>query len=335
MVYRLVNSTYNAKELLLRLTRLVCQILHASSSCVDILDPTKKKIMLVAAFNNGINMLIEKKSDLTQVSREEEDVAAGMSITKKRLIGLPLVADDNIGAIFIRRKKKEKPFDRFDREILAVIAEQAVIAIKNLQLYDEQQRINLESIRSIGKLLEKQSPSTLLHKPVYSKIVKCLAEKLGVNQAQIQSLAHASILHDAGVMDVPFEVLSKRSRLTAEEFKIIRDHPTRSAELIKPVEFLKPVLPIILYHREKYDGTGYPSGLKKEQIPFGARVMAIADAFEAMIQGRPYKKPLSISASLAELRQNSGTQFDPKIVEAFCELVRQKKFRKYLSLLRK
>jgi HD-GYP domain-containing protein (c-di-GMP phosphodiesterase class II) len=93
-------------------------------------------------------------------------------------------------------------------------------------------------------------------------------------------------------------------------------------------------LPIILYHHEKYDGTGYPSGLKKEQIPLGARVMAVVDAFEAMIQGRPYRKILSISDALNELRKNSGTQFDPKVISAFAELSKQKKFRKYLSLIK-
>jgi HD-GYP domain-containing protein (c-di-GMP phosphodiesterase class II) len=123
--------------------------------------------------------------------------------------------------------------------------------------------------------------------------------------------------------------------LTAEEFKLIRDHPANSVELIRPVEFLKPVLPIILYHHEKYDGTGYPSGLKKEQIPLGARVMAVADAFEAMIRGRPYRRKLSIHEALAELKRNSGTQFDPKVVGVFEELSKQKKFRKYLSLIRK
>ena len=105
-------------------------------------------------------------------------------------------------------------------------------------------------------------------------------------------------------------------------------------ELIKPVKFLKPILPTILYHHEKYDGTGYPSGLKKEQIPLGARIMAIVDAFEAMVSRRPYRRRLSIDEALGELTANSGTQFDPKVVGVFCELARQKKFRKYLNLIK-
>ena len=334
MVYRLVNSTFNTKELLLRMTRLVCQIIHASSSDIFLLDPIKKKIILIAAFNNRINMLIEKKAEIDAVPPEEVEVALGATINKERLIGLPLVADDNIGAIFIRRKRNEAPFSAFDKELLSVVAEQAVMAIKSLQLYENQQKIILGSIKSIGKLLGEQKRFPAAHAPVYFKIMKCLAEKLNMGGVGIDCLRYASVLHNAGALDVPYEILSKSSQLTSDEFKIIRDLPTKSVELIKPVEFLKPVLPTILYHREKYDGTGYPSGLRKEQIPLGARVMAVVDAFEAMTSVRPYRKKLSIAEAIIELQRNSGTQFDPKVINAFCELAKQKKFRKYLSLLK-
>ncbi len=333
MVYRLVNSTYNTNELLLRLTRLICQLIHASSASVYILDSSHKRIELVAMFNNRINILLEKRQDLERIPPRERAVCFGQDIIQKRLIGLPLVADDNIGAIFIRRRKSEAAFITFDREILNVIAEQAVTAIKNLQLYEYQQKIIVDSIKSMGRLFQRQSRLPSAHTPVYFfKIVRCVAEKLRMGQADIDALHYACLLHDAGTMDVPYEILSKASQLTAEEFKVIKDHPARNVELIKPVAFLKPVLPIILYHHEKYDGTGYPSGLKKEQIPLGARIMAVADAVEAMIHGRPYRQRLSIDEAMSELKRNSGTQFDPKVVGVFLELVRQKIFRNYLSL---
>ena len=335
MVYRLVNSTFNVKEMSLRLTRLLCQFIRASSASVYILDPKKKRIVLIAIFNNEINVMIDKKKDLSKVPKEEQALTQGSSILKKRFIGLPLVADDNVGAIVVRRKKHEEPFSDFDREMLSVFAEQAVTAIKNLQLYEEQQKIILGSIKFIDKLLVKRGPLGSNHTPVYFKIAKSLGEKMTMRQEGIECLYYASVLHDAGALDVPFDILSKTSQLTPEEFKIIHDQPAKSVELIKPVEFLKPVLPIILYHHEKYDGTGYPSGLKKEEIPIGARVMAVVDAFEAMIVGRPYRRILTIDEALSELKQNSGTQFDPKVVDAFCELARQKKIRKYLSMIKK
>ncbi len=334
MVYRLVNSTYNVKELSLRLTRLLCQFIKASSASVYILDAEKNQIFLAAVFDNKINIYIDKKKDLHNIPVREREVSGGKAIFEKHLIGLPLVADDNLGAIFVRRKSGEQPFTDFDREMLSVIAEQSVTAIKNLQLYEEQQKMILGSIKFLGKIFEKQGHLASTHAPVYFKVAKCIAERMHMGQPGINSLHYASILHDAGAIDVPYEILSKSSRLTPEEFKVIRNHPAKSVELIKPVAFLKPVLPIILYHHEKYDGTGYPSGLKKEQIPLGARIMAVVDAFEAMTRARPYKQTRSITEAIAELRKNSGTQFDPVIVDAFCALAKQKKFRNLLSLIR-
>lgn len=331
MVYRLVNSTYNVRELALRLTRLLCQFIKASSASIYILDETKKRVVLVAIFNNQINILLDKKSELGRISPVEKRVTEGYPLIEKRVIGLPLIADDNVGAIFIERKNSEPPFTDFEREMLSVFAEQSVTAIKKLQIYEEQQKTILGSIKFIDKLLAKRGFQLLSHQPWHFVIMKAIAEKMNIGQEGINCLQYASILHDAGAIDVPYEILSKTSQLTPDEFKIIRDLPARSAELIKPVDFLRPVLPIVLYHREKYDGSGYPSGLKKEQIPIGARIMAVVDAFEAMIRGRPYKRKLTLSEAMTELDRNSGTQFDPKVVICFQELYKQKKFRKFLS----
>jgi HD-GYP domain-containing protein (c-di-GMP phosphodiesterase class II) len=330
MVYRLVNSTYNLKELSLRLTRLLCQFIRAQSASLYLLDPENKNIMLIAMFNNKINILLDKREDLTQVSRKERRVTEGYAIFERRLIGLPMVADDNVGAIFIRRSSSAPPFSGFDRDMLSVFVEQSVTAIKNLQLVEQQQKTILGSIQFISKVLERKGVPRSPHTPVYFNIVKALAEKVNVGQEGIKCLYYASVLHAAGALDVPYEILTKRSQLKPEELRLVQELPLRSVELIRPMEFLRPVLPLILSHHEKYDGTGYPLKLKKEQIPLGARIMAVADAFEAMIHGRPYKQRLTVAEAMQELKANSGSQFDPKIVKAFCDLYLQKKFRNYL-----
>jgi HD-GYP domain-containing protein (c-di-GMP phosphodiesterase class II) len=331
MVYRLVNSTYNVRELTLRLTRLLCQFIRADASRVMILDPEQKKIILIAIFDNKINILLNKKKDLERISEKERRVTEGYAIQEPHLIGLPLVADDNIGSIFIQRKKGQPSFTPFDREMLSVVAEQSVTAIKNLQLNEGQQEIILGSIEFIGKLLKNHGYASTPHAPNYFQIARAIAIKLNMNEESINNLYYASVLRDAGAIDIPYDILAKRSQLTPEEFSIIRDQPQKSAELIRPVAFLKPVLPILLYHREKYDGTGYPSGLKKDQIPAGASIMAVVEAFEAMTTGRPYKKPLNVDEAMEEIKRNSGTQFDPRVVHAFVELSKEKKFRNHLS----
>lgn len=334
LVYRLVNSTSNVDELCLRLTRLLCQFIKAHSARVYLLDSSKMKIDRVAIFNNKINILLEKRKELTDLPEKELQVAfKGMSRIEKKMIGLPLIAEDNVGAIFIYRSRRDPAFTDFERELLGVFAEQSVTAIKNLQLYQEQQNVIIESIRFIGQLMQKNTNLVSSHDPVYFKIMQALAEKLRVSEENIRKLQYASVLHNIGSMDVPYELLAKKEDLTSEEFKVIQTMPKRSAELIKPIEFLKPILPIILYHREWYDGTGYPSGLSREQIPIGARIVAVVEAFEAMVQGRPYKQKLTIAKALDEIREHSGSQFDPRVVEAFCTLAKQKKFRNYLRLL--
>ena len=333
MVYRLVNSTYTVEEFTLRLTRLLCQFVHASSASIYLVDPVKKNVVMVASFDNQINILRNKAKELKDISSQVMDVTRGVSVFESSIVGLPLISDDYMGALFICRNKSDEAFNEFDRQMLSVFAEQAVTAIKNLQFHQQQEKIILGSIKSIGNLLSKQGHS-LTHSPAYMRVVKMIAEQLNVGEDGIRSLEYASLLHDIGIIDVPFDILTKRNALTFEEFSVIRQHTAQSVALIKPVEFLKPILPIILYHHERYDGSGYPSGLKKEQIPLGARIIAVVDSFEAMIQARPYRKSLTVDEALVEVEEKSGTQFDPKIVDIFLKLAKQKKFRKILSLLK-
>ena len=333
MVYRLVNSTYSVGELTLRLTRLLCQFIQASSASVYLIEPLNKKVFLIASFDNQINILRQKAKELKDIPPQVMDVTRGASVNEDHAIGLPLTSDDYMGAIFIRRSKTSEPFGEFDRQMLSVFAEQAVTAIKNLQFHQQQEKIILGSIKSIGNLLSKQGHS-LTHSPAYMRIVRMIAEQLKIGEEGLKSLEYASLLHDIGIIDVPFAILAKRNQLNLEEFKIIRQHTAQSVALIKPVEFLKPILPIILYHHERYDGSGYPSGLKKEQIPLGARIISVVDSFEAMVQTRPYRKALTVEDAIVEIEEKSGTQFDPKIVDIFLKLAKQKKFRKILSLLK-
>jgi len=297
------------------------------------LDNTKKRPLFRAVVSKRKKVIIEKTCHLNN-GLEGRIVKFGQAVSRGNILGVPLLSEDTVGSIVIKRPRNAR-FDVFDQEILIAISEQAVTAIRNLQLYDEQQKIILGSIKSLVLLLDKKVPGEYSHTRMFSELVVDLAKKIHLSEVELHTLQYASLLHDAGKIDIPQNILTKTSKLTTKEYGIIKSHPVMGAQIVKNVEALRPIVPIILYHHEKYDGSGYPSGLKKRQIPLGARIMAVADAFEAMISGRPYRGKVSETQAINEIKKNSGSQFDPKVVEAFLELTKSKKFKKYLRLAKK
>ncbi len=327
-IYRLVNSTFEVNDLASRLARLICQIFNARYCLVVLLDPSKKYSLYRCLILDGKKYVVDKKAKISS-RLERRIIKTVSSIRHENLLGVPLVCEDITGLIILKRKKDNPAFDRFDQDMLMTIIEQAVIGIKNLQLYEEQQRIVLGSIKSLVILLDTRIPQEYTHSPYFSHLVAAIAREMHLDEKQVETLKYASLLHDAGKIDIPLEILTKTTKLTAHEYTIIKTHPVKGAQILRPLQMLKPVIPIIMHHHEKYDGTGYPSRLKKGQIPLGARIMAVADAFEAMVYGRPYRERKDISGAVKEIKNKNGTQFDPKVVEAFLKVVKKINPKKY------
>lgn len=329
-VYRLINSTYELKDLVSRLTRLICQIFDAQYGLILLLDPSKKYSILKCIINDTKKLTFDKRLKVT--GRMEKRIVKKLScIRQPGLLGVPLISEDIIGLIIVRRTKNHHTFDNFDLEMLMTLLEQAVIGIKNLQLYEEHQRVVLGSIKALVTLLDTRVPQEYTHSPYFSKLVTAIGQQMGLDEKRIESLKFASLLHDTGKVDIPLEILKKTSKLTTKEFNIIKKHPVKGVQILRPLQILRPVIPIIMHHHEKYDGTGYPSRLKKGQIPQGARIMAVADAFEAMVYGRPYRERMDIKSAIREIKKKSGTQFDPRVVEAFLKIARKINTKNYLK----
>lgn len=319
-VYRLINSTFDIHDLLIGLARLICQVLDAQYCLILLVDPFKKYSLIRCMVSARKKYLINRRFKI--INRIERKIIKTASVIKNNdLLGIPLIAEDLIGLIVIRRKNLRRQFDMADQKILMTLAEQSVMGIRNLQLYEEQQKIVLGSIKSLVTLLDTRVPQEYTHSPYFNRLVMAIAQKMQLDEKQIQSLQYASMLHDAGKVDIPLEILTKTSKLTPRERKIIRYHPIKGAQILKHLQILRPAIPIILHHHEKYNGTGYPSKLKGNQIPLGARIMAVADAFEAMVYGRPYRERMNPAVAIKEIKNKSGTQFDPKVVEAFLKVV--------------
>ncbi|MEK6727904.1 MAG: HD domain-containing phosphohydrolase [Candidatus Omnitrophota bacterium] len=329
-IFRLVNSTYELKDLVSRLAKLICQIFNAQNCTILLLDQTKKYSALKCVITYKKRFIIDKKIKIT--NRIEKRILKKLSAVKKGdILGIPLICEDIIGLIVLKRPKKGLIFEQFDQEMLMTVFEQAMIGIKNLQLYEEQQRIVLGSIKALVTLLDTRVPREYTHSPYFSKLVSLISEQMHLDTKQIESIKYASLLHDTGKVDIPPEILTKRSKLTPREYDIIKRHPVKGAQILRPLQILKPVIPIIMHHHEKYDGTGYPSRLKKDQIPIGARIMSVADAFEAMVYGRPYRERKDINSAIKEIKKKSGAQFDPKVVEAFLKVLKKINTKNYLK----
>lgn len=325
-VHRLISSTLDMGELLPRIARLSLQIIRANRCSIKLVD-AKRKVLLPKATVD----LREKKSRLKKVAVGKwapgKAVKYGRPVRGVNYLAVPLIDEDVIGVITVYDKTDGKPFSDFDQEIMSTLSEQAVIAIKNAQLYKEQEKLTIGSIKSLAAVLDTRAPGTYVPRASFLKLTVAVGQTLHLDTSELKSLEYAALLHDAGQIVVPSEVLAKPSKLTGLEYKMVQEHPAKSVEIIKHMKALKHVIPIILHHHENYDGSGYPKGLKKDHIPIGSRVMAVVGAFEAMITHKPYRPTKSIEEAVAEIKKNTGTQFDPRVVEAFLKVMRRKDIR--------
>jgi len=325
-VHRLISSTLDLGELLPRIARLSLQIMRANRCSIKLMD-SKRKILLPKVTVDLRTKNVRLKKVKVGKYSPGKAVKYGRPIRGRDFLAVPLIDEDVIGVITIYDKIDKKPFSSFDQEIMSTMAEQAVIAINNAQLYKEQEKLMMGSIKSLAKVLDTRAPGTYVPRASFLKIALAMGTEMRLDTDSMKSLEYAAILHDAGEIIVPYEVLTKPSKLTGKEYEKIKEHPMAGVELIKHMKALKTVTPIILYHHENYDGSGYPKGLKKDQIPVGARIMAVVSAFEAMTTKRPYRSIKKLDEAVEEIKKNSGTQFDPKVVDVFLRIIYRKDVR--------
>ncbi|MBL7084746.1 MAG: HD domain-containing protein [Candidatus Omnitrophica bacterium] len=328
-IRRLISSSLNPDELLPRIARLSLQVLRAKQCLISLVDKKTERLVPKAVVD------LSKKGTkwcLPHAFRriEKKVMRSGNILLKKSCLSVPLIDEELIGIITVSQKMANRPFDHFDREILTALSEQAVGAIKNAQLYKEQENMLLGTVKSLSTLLKVKAAYPYIHSRAFVEIALGIAGELKVSEDELRNLRFAAMLHGTEKIGIPEEILKKPTRLSGKEYKIVREYPKKSVKILSPLERLKPAIAIILHHHEKFDGSGYPDRLKGEKIPLGARIMAVADSFEAMLTRRPYRKSTSIAHAIRELKKYSGTQFDPQVIKAFLKLVKRKSFRKLL-----
>lgn len=323
-IHRLISSTLDMDELLPRIARLCIQVMQAYRCSVKLLDPDRNILVPVTTIDIRSKRKLNPKELKVGRGVPGKAVKEGKVLKGLDFLSVPLIDEEVMGVITVYDKVNHKSFTQFDQEILMTIAEQAVIAIKNAQLYREQENLAISSVKSLATILDARGPTAFIPRTAFVNIVLATGKEIGMDEIALRSLHYAALLHDAGQVFVPNEILSKPTKLTGEEYQLIKEHPAQGAKILEPTKYLRPVVPIILHHHENFDGSGYPNGLKGDEIPLGARIMAIVSAFLAMITPRSYRVTRTVEEAKEEIKRNNGTQFDPKVVEVFLKVLDKK-----------
>jgi len=215
------------------------------------------------------------------------------------------------------RSKEREPLDETKANFCMALAHQLGAAIEHGRLQDRLIEQSKQAVLAMADAVDKKSPWTAGHSRRVTDIAVRIAHGLGWSNDQVEELRMSGLLHDIGKIGVPEGILNKPGRLTDNERKAMQKHPTDGAQIIGRISQLTPIIPAILHHHEYFDGGGYPDGLMGEQIPLPARVLGVADAYDAMVSDRPYRQGLSHDEALQVIRKGAGAQFDPAIVEVF------------------
>jgi len=219
-----------------------------------------------------------------------------------------------------------KKFSEGQRKMLSILADRASSAIDNARLFRNLQDSFQQTIQGFARAMEAKDPYTRGHSDRVMMYAEMIARGLGLAEAEQRKLCTAALMHDVGKIGIPLDALNKPQKLTRDEYEVFKLHPDKGRRILEPIEFLRDVVPAVLHHHEQFDGTGYPRGLKGEAIPLHARILAVADTYDAMTSDRAYRKALSHEIAVAELRRCAGTQFDPRIVAVF--IIEMEKWRR-------
>jgi putative nucleotidyltransferase with HDIG domain len=340
-----VISILELDELFELITEKVVGIMKVEVCSLRLLDDEKENLVLKASYGHS-NGYVRKKKILrvgkcitgktlkTKKPLVVEDVRKDPkysypSLARKdglvSLLAVPLIRRGEVIGVINVYKQKRSVFRKREITILSMFADHAAIAIENARLLERIRQNYLNTVKTLGAIIDAKDDYTRGHSEAVVKYAMWISEKMGLSPAENDTIRYAAFLHDIGKIGINVSILNKTEPLTQEEWSTIVKHPVIGSDIVKQLGFLDDLVPVILHHHERYDGHGYPNGLKDDEIPVGARILGIADAYDAMTSDRPYRRrAYSRRKAVQELKKGAGTQFDPEIVEKFIEVLKGK-----------
>ncbi len=321
----LYNTLVDLAALLTESTQAFLWVINHERNCLVLtaskgpFDPSLEEIPMdldlhpcIKVVREGVALILDRKSRLT--SRFIVDGFAGEDLVlvpfkiREELFGLLGVC----GGAKSGMEAEEALF------LLHILCERASLTVENLLLYDSI-LLNLHAtLRALVRTLEAKDPYTKMHSERVTELSLRIAKEMGCSSDELESLRFAGHLHDIGKIGIRDQILMKPGRLTREEYEIIKKHPVIGADIVSHLGLLPDEKAIIRHHHERWDGKGYPDGLQGSETPRLSRILAVADTYDAITSHRPYRKALPHSYAYDQIVENSGTQFDPEAVKAFC-----------------
>jgi len=340
-----ISSTLEVDEILKNIVNRISDNLQLEICSILLLDEKTGELVIRAARGLDKEVIAQTRVKIGErisgwvVEQKEavlvEDIEKDPRFMKRNLeryytksfISVPIQTKrGTLGVININNKKNKQLFTKEDFELIREIASEAGVAIDNAMLYKSLQDTYLKTVTALVSAIDAKDHYTRNHSESVSKYAVAIAEEMELPPEKVNTIKLAAQLHDIGKIGVHDQILTKASSLTAEEWEEVKQHSVKGAEILSPLGFLKDVAEIVKHNHERFDGKGYPDGLRGENIPLGARIMAIADAYDTMASTRPYREILPKDKIIEEIKRSSGSQFDPKVVKAFLQAVEKGKF---------
>jgi putative nucleotidyltransferase with HDIG domain len=340
-------STANPKKISSLITELTCRLMHTDACILRLINEEKKALVVNASFcisdafikkmpmlkvgESICGMTVETKRPLAVYDIDKDSRVKYAELIKqegfKSMLSVPVVFQDKTLGAISTYSKKPRHFTEEEIEVLSIFASQVAIAIQESRHCHDLHMNYFNTIRALVLAIEAKDPYMRGHTERVTEYAIAVARVLKMPPQELEILRYAGELHDVGKISIPDFILGKPGKLTPAERAVIELHPVKGAEMLEPLEFLKPIIPIVRHHHERYDGLGYPDRLEKEKIPFMSRILACADAFDAMISDRPYRiRKLTVTEALSEIKDNSGSQFDPHIAHIFIRTIQSRVF---------
>jgi putative nucleotidyltransferase with HDIG domain len=235
-----------------------------------------------------------------------------------------IVRGDTKGLVFTGPKISVEEYSEHDKHLLSFVANSAGIGLENARMFKQLQMTYVSTLKTLISIIEAKDPYTRGHTERVASYSNAIAARLDLSEEKRRRIMFGALLHDIGKVGVLENVLHKEGSLDKEEWELLQEHPAVGARIVEKMEFLVGVSEIVRHHHESWDGRGYPEGLMGESIPLGARIVTVADSFDAMTTDRSYRRALSMDEAIERLEAASGTQFDPWIVRVFVKFVRHK-----------